>query len=327
MTILNQNDYSKIPLVFNVYKPVGLTSVQTVWHFKKNLSFDYGKIGHFGTLDPFAEGVLLVGIQGAQKLNNYVHEYLSKTYEAVGVFGVKTFSGDLLTKVIEQKEIADEYKKLSLSEMEALLKEKFEGVYWQAPHAVSAAKFEGRRLYELALAGKIIKKEKVKREILSFKLLEYNYPELKFHAEVSSGTYIRSLFEEIAELLNGVGALKSLKRTAIGNINSKNSIMQTDWPIKHADFNLKRFGTTLDELLPLNNAIIKNQYLGRYLQGQKLSVDQINIKPIPGAIHSQNIYWAYSEGNFLVGLSKIENNQVSALFTLKEAIALFSSTS
>ena len=72
------------PAVFNVFKPVGMSSYDVIRHFKRNLNTGFGKIGHFGTLDPFACGVLLVGIAGATRINNLVHDLFPKTYLAVG---------------------------------------------------------------------------------------------------------------------------------------------------------------------------------------------------------------------------------------------------
>lgn len=327
MTIQSETDYTQIPLVFNVYKPKGISSFQVVYHFKKNLNFDFGKIGHFGTLDPFAEGVLLIGIQGAQKMNDYVHKYLPKTYEAVGIFGDKTFSGDLSAPSIEHKDIDLNFQKLELHEMEAKILEKFIGEYWQSPHAVSAAKFEGKRLYQHALEGRTITKEKVKREIISFKLLSYNYPEMRFLVCVSSGTYVRSFFEEIASFFNGVGALKDLKRTAVGNLTSEMSLVQENWPIKNNSFDLKIHGQTLDILFPLRGVVISNKEASHYLQGQTLGFNDLIKIENENEVHSQNLAWVYSETKYLLGLAKIEEDKLLAVFNLKEAIALFCSTS
>jgi tRNA pseudouridine55 synthase len=322
----NTKDFSKIPLVFNLYKPVGISSFQVVHHFKKNLNFDFGKIGHFGTLDPFAEGVLLVGIQGAQKLNDYVHEFLPKTYQALGVFGKKTSSGDMTTEVLEIKDIDENFQKLSREELEKILVDHFLGEYWQSPHSISATKFEGKRLYQHALEGRIIQKEKVKREIISFKVLSFEYPFMRFEVKVSSGTYIRSLFEEIAHLFNGVGVLKELIRTAIGDIYSVDSINQSDWPIKSAEFNLETNANTLDVIFPLNSVFVGQGEIVKYLRGQSVLITKLKIIENSKSIYSQNLFWVYSESDFLLGLAKIENDKLCTIFNLKEAIALFSST-
>jgi len=327
MTILNSSDFSKIPLVFNVYKPVGLSSFQVVNYFKKNLNFDFGKIGHFGTLDPFAEGVLLIGIQGAQKMNDYVHQYLPKTYEALGIFGQRTSTGDFTSLAIEAKELDDTYQKMSITEMNDLLKEKFLGEYWQSPHAVSAAKFEGKRLYQHALEGKIIQKEKVRREIRAFNILSYDYPYMRFSVTVSSGTYVRSLFEEIALFLNGLGTLKELKRTSIGNLTIKTSLYQDDWPKKDSCFDLQEKATPLDDMFPLRSIILTTQHIRPYLQGQQILLLNLQIRESEEEIHSQNLVWVYSETDHLIGLAKIQNDKLCAIFNLKEAITLFCSTS
>lgn len=326
MTIQTTFDYSKIPLVFNVYKPVGFSSFQVVHHFKKNLNFDFGKIGHFGTLDPFAEGVLLIGIQGAQKMNDYVHEYLPKTYQALGIFGSKTSSGDFTSPIIEEKNIDKKFQTLNTQEIEEILREKFLGEYWQSPHAISATKFEGKRLYQHALEGRIIQKEKVKREILNLKILNFDYPQLRFEVTVSSGTYVRSLFEEIAQLFNGLGALKELKRTAIGKFTSDSALLQYAWPSKGAEFDLTKEARTLDEMFPLHGVIVSGGELTRYLQGQQILISKLEKVQIEGETSSQNLLWTYTENNYLIGLAKIENEKLHAVFNLKEAIALFSGT-
>lgn len=317
-------DYTKIPLVFNVRKPVGISSFGVVHHFKKNLNFDFGKIGHFGTLDPFAEGVLLVGIQGAQKLNDYVHQLLPKTYKACGVFGEKTESGDFTSDVTEKKDIEDRWKNETREVLEAFLGENFLGEYWQSPHAVSAAKFEGKRLYQHALEGRVIEKEKIKREIYSFSLNTYSYPHFEFTVTVSSGTYVRSLFEEISELLGGCGALSSLERLSIGELSVKDSLDQSQWPLKGESFNLEGFGIPLDKVLELDHLFLKLPQTKIYLQGQRLALDQIEKKSNPGPICSENYYWVYNEDGTLLGFGRPKDGQLHAIFNLQLSISLFS---
>lgn len=317
-------DYTKIPLVFNVSKPVGISSFDVVHHFKKNLGFDFGKIGHFGTLDPFAEGVLLIGIQGAQKLNDYVHQLLPKTYRARGVFGIKTESGDMTKPILERKDIEAEWMKRSKSELEAYLGEKFIGVYWQSPHAISATKFEGKRLYQHALEGRLIEKEKVKREIYSFKLLEYNYPYFDFVVTVSSGTYVRSLFEEIASLLGGLGALENLERLSVGSLSVDNALKRSEWPIKGETFSLESTAMALDRVLELDHIYLKLDQTKRYVQGQRFPINEIEKRKNPEPICSENYYWVYNEDATLLGFGRVESGQLQAIFNLQLSISLFS---
>jgi tRNA pseudouridine55 synthase len=318
-------DYKKIPLVFNVYKPAGLSSFDVVFHFKKNLNFDFGKIGHFGTLDPFAEGVLLIGIQGAQKLNDYVHELLPKSYRARGVFGGKTASGDMTSPVFELKDIEVRWQNSSKEELESFIGLAFLGEYWQRPHSVSATKFEGKRLYEHALAGRMIQKEKVKREIYSFEVLSFSYPHFEFVVSVSSGTYVRSLFEEIAELLGGVGALLTLERLAIGSLGVDEAIYRELWPIKGVEgFSLEARAIPLDKVLELDHVFLSLAHTKRYLQGQRLRLEDVEKRPHSALICSENYFWVYNEDGTLLGLGKPVGDALHAIFNLQLSISLFS---
>ncbi|MBC7428703.1 MAG: hypothetical protein H7336_08845 [Bacteriovorax sp.] len=320
-----ETDYKKIPLVFNVYKPEGPSSFNVVAHFKRNLNYDFGKIGHFGTLDPFAEGVLLIGVQGAQKLNNYIHELLPKTYRAVGIFGGKTDTGDFTTQVTETKDIDEEFQKLNLNDIEEKLRKHFLGEYWQAPHRFSASKFEGKRMYKLALQGRVVEKEKVKREILEFEVLNFHYPEMEFVVTVSSGTYVRSLFEEIAELFKGHGALKILERIAIGENTSDNAIKEADWPKKGVTFDLEKWGKPLDQVLSLNSIRLNVTQASFYLQGGRIPILECDVRmdEEQDCISSPNLLWIYNVDGYLLGLGRPVEGEVHSIFNLKEAIALF----
>lgn len=316
-------DYKKIPLVFNVYKPVGRASFHPVYCFRKNLNYDFGKIGHFGTLDPFADGVLLIGVQGAQKINDYIHTYLSKTYQANGVFGIKTKSGDTETEVIEEKHIEEEFQKLSLEDIEEIIGENFLGEYWQSPHVVSAAKYKGRRLYKLALEGKFVVLEKRKRDIKNFRVIEYNYPHIKFEIEVSSGTYIRSFFEDVAQIFGGVGTLRSLTRTKIGTMTIENSIPEGLWPNGEKEFSLNQHGITLDQVIPLHSYHIEEYSAKRYVLGQRAPIAKAQFKHNDLSC-SENIFWLFS-GEVLIGLCKVDEERISTIFNLPVAIDYFSS--
>ena len=319
-----QTDFTKIPLVFIVRKPIGISSFDVVHHFKKNLSFDFGKIGHFGTLDPFADGVLLIGIQGAQKLNDYVHQLLPKTYRARGVFGGKTPTGDLTVPVTLEKEINSFWKTETREALETFLGEKFLGEYWQSPHAVSAVKFEGKRLYQHALEGRTIEKEKVKREIYSFKINDYQYPYLDFEVTVSSGTYVRSLFEEIAELLEGVGALETLTRISIGTLSIENSMTEEHWPIKNSNFLLESYAIPLDKILELDHIYLNLAQTKRYIQGHRFSLAEVEKRSNIQSICSENFYWVYNEDGTLLGFARPVGAELHAIFTLSLSISLFS---
>jgi tRNA pseudouridine55 synthase len=315
-------DYAKIPLVFNVYKPPGPSSFQVVYHFKKNLNYDFGKIGHFGTLDPFAEGVLLIGVQGAQRLNELVHELMPKTYRATGIFGKKTSTGDFTSPVLEEKDIEEKFRLLSKDDLEEFFGTHFLGEYWQSPHSVSASKHEGKRLYKLAMAGKVIVKEKVKREVYELVIHSFDYPKVDFSVKVSTGTYVRSLFEEMSELVGGLGALQSLQRTGIGHLSSENALTEADWPKKNDEFLLERHGIKIDELLRLKGVYLNKAQSVRYAQGHKQLFNDLTCEQSVRSedLISQDYCFVYSHERDLMGLARIVNNEVIAIFNLKIAL-------
>lgn len=307
----------KLPLVFNAYKPVGKTSFGAVAHFKKNLNYKFGKIGHFGTLDPFAEGVLLIGVQGAQRINNFVHEFMPKTYWARGIFGGKTDTGDNTAEVNLEKDIDDNFKHVSVEDLEELFREEFLGEYWQAPHSVSAVKYNGQRLYKLARQGKFIQMDKKKREILEFRIHSFNYPYLDFEVTVSSGTYIRSLFEEMSELLGGVGHLELLKRTAIGKFKSDDSLTFDAWPLRGEDFNIQSHGHPIDEVLELDKAFLDEAQTTIYLHGKKMLFSELNVQATESKdFDDTGLFWVYSYENVLMGLCRNVEDIVKVEFNL-----------
>ncbi len=316
------SDFTKVPLVFNVYKPVGKSSFFPVHIFKRNMHYDVSKIGHFGTLDPFAEGVLILAVQGAQKLNHYVHEHMSKTYEATGFFGKKTSSGDTETEVIEMKEIESEFQKMDLAELEDIIGENFLGEYWQSPHAVSAAKYKGKRLYKLALKGEFVTLEKRKRDIKKFEILEYNYPQIKFKIEVSSGTYIRSFFEDVAAMFGGVGCLTRLVRTKIGPMEIKDSITDVNWPKRGEEYDLSKYGIELDKFLVLDELHISEYSARRYVLGQRAPLPKAKLVERENKT-SENVYWVFSEG-VLLGMGRIEGDKIGTIFNFPVAIERYS---
>ena len=221
------------PLIFNVFKPARAGSFDVVRHFKRCLPGDYGKIGHFGTLDPFACGVLLIGVGGAARLNDLVHAHWPKTYLAVGKLGVDTDTGDWQGSVRQ----ADESRYLNevIAAFDApfihrTLQDKFLGEYWQAPPAFSASKFQGKALHVWAREGVEIRKEPVRREVKRLEVVHWRFPYLSLRVTASSGTYVRTLFQEAAQALGTVGSLVALQREAVGPITHELALRPRQWP-------------------------------------------------------------------------------------------------
>ena len=237
------------PLVFNLFKPAGPSSGTVLTELKRKLPRGFGKIGHFGTLDPFACGVFLVGLAGASRLNDLIHSAYPKTYLAVGKLGIKSLSGDCTHP--DKTEDTSEYpsqviSKFDLNFLNQRLQEKFVGDYWQSPPAFSAAKFEGRALHEWAREGITIAKEKVQRHIFSLEVVKFSYPFLSIRVTASSGTYIRTLFEDIAHDLGTYGMLIALVREQIGPFHFKESLSSKMINAESGQ-SLLSFGTPIDQ--------------------------------------------------------------------------------
>tara|TARA_Y100000591_G_scaffold311121_1_gene314187 strand:- start:344 stop:1327 length:984 start_codon:yes stop_codon:yes gene_type:complete len=311
------------PFVLNVYKPSGVTSAHVVNRFKHMLP-KKTKIGHFGTLDPFASGVLLLGIGGASKINDFVHKYLPKTYLALGRFGSQTDTGDYTGCVIREKRSSFSIESLKeLKDINDNLKTKFLGNYYQTPPSFSAVKYKGKALYKWAREGAIIKKDPVLREIYKLEVLPAKAPYFLFRVQVSSGTYIRTLFEDIADCLGEVGTLAALTRESIGKISIKDALNEKGWLPKG-----ERFRTTLDwsphcllrmdEILPFKKAILSPPNDLGYINGKQIcrnrvaswakeSFDQGKIvEPI----------WITNQEGKLLGLSREEKGFFSPYFNL-----------
>ena len=181
-----------------------------------NKKFETKKIGHTGTLDPIASGVLVVCIGKYTKLVSKLTAF-EKTYIAEIKLGIKTDTGDITGKVLKTKEFH-----MTRDELEIVLKS-FLGKQIQTVPKYSAVKVNGKKLYEYARNNEYVELPQREIEIKNIKLLEFNNDIIKFETTVSKGTYIRSLIEDICEKLNTVGTMKSLMRTKQGNFKIEDS--------------------------------------------------------------------------------------------------------
>jgi len=214
--------------VLQIDKPKAESSAS---HIRKLSKIDSNlKIGHCGTLDPMATGLLIVCLNQMTRFASYLSSS-EKTYQALIFFGQKTNTGDSEGEIIESKRFS--FLDIPYEEIENKIK-KFEGKSNQRPPAFSALKHKGKSLYEYARKG--IKIDKDEREIFisSIKLISVKKNELNIEVSCSSGTYIRSLAEDIGELFDCPTYLKDLRRTRSGNFDVKDAIKlpETYLPIK-----------------------------------------------------------------------------------------------
>jgi tRNA pseudouridine55 synthase len=202
-----------------VDKPVGWTSHDVVAKVRNILKKEAGhkvKVGHTGTLDPFATGLLILMV-GSYTKRAEEFSKLDKTYEAEIILGKESSTGDPEGEITSKSD-----KKPVLEEIEAVLKE-FTGEIEQIPHKFSAIKVGGQRAYKLARAGKEVVLQPRKVTVYTIENIEYDYPKLKFTAEVSSGTYVRSLAEDIGEKLDTGAYLSALRRLKVGSYSLENA--------------------------------------------------------------------------------------------------------
>ena len=195
--------------IFIVDKPIKKTSFDMVRETRKNLK--QKKVGHIGTLDPMATGVLVILVGNATKLSDYLMEH-DKEYIATIFLGEKKDTGDSEGSTIEEKEVP----KIDINDVKETLKS-FLGKSKQLPPMYSAIKVNGKKLYDLARKGIEIERKERTIEITDIELLKLDKNnEITFRVVCSKGTYIRVLCEDIAKKLGTVGYMKSLRRTRIG---------------------------------------------------------------------------------------------------------------
>ena len=202
-------------MIFNIYKPKDFSSFSIV---KKVKYITREKVGHSGTLDPFADGVLVLGVgKSTKKLSNIIQ--FDKTYEGIVKLGEKTDSMDLTGNIVESKKVP----KITVKSLKGCA-DKFIGELLQRTPMYSARKINGVRLYKLARKNIEIKTNPKLITINTLKIDSIDENTLKITVDCSSGTYIRVLAEDIAEYLGTVGHLTSLTRLSVGEYRLDESV-------------------------------------------------------------------------------------------------------
>ena len=256
--------------VLLVNKPKGISSSGIVYRLRKSLG--QKDIGHCGTLDPLAEGLLIIVLGKALKISRFISDD-KKEYIAFCKLGEITDSLDAESPVIEKRKVP----LLSNKDIEKALYS-FKGKSKQIPPMYSAISINGRKLYELARVGKEIEIPERDIEIFNIELLDYQNNEIKYKVECSKGTYIRTLCKDIAERLNNIGYMSSLIRTKIGDYSLENSYTLED--VEKGKFELISIEKALNSLFNVVEAneeeikTIKNgNILRKKTQGKTLFID------------------------------------------------------
>ena len=202
--------------IVNIYKEKGYTSHDVVAVLRKVVG--QKKIGHTGTLDPDATGVLPVCLGRATKVCELLTDH-DKTYEALLLLGKTTDTQDISGEVLEERDPGD----LTEEEVRSCI-ESFIGEYDQIPPMYSALKVNGKKLYELAREGKTVERKSRRVQIHGIRILEMNLPHVRMKVDCSKGTYIRTLCHDIGEKLQVGGCMEELERTKVGRFLKEDAV-------------------------------------------------------------------------------------------------------
>lgn len=276
-----------------INKPKGMTSQNVVSKVKRILNEK--KVGHAGTLDPNATGVLPILVGKATKISKYLIEH-DKSYEAIIKLGEKRSTGDIEGDIVEKKEI--KLDKYTSEDIQNILN-MFLGKTKQIPPMYSAIKVNGKKLYEYAREGKEVELKERDIEIFNIQLknVDYENQEISYIVDCSKGTYIRTLCEDIAKKLNTVGYMKELTRLRVDKFNISNAITLEE-------LEEKKNNSNFEDIIPIESLfsdkpkiILTNKKENLFLNGVKLTFN-----------NEDGTYLIYNEKKSYVGLGIIKDN-------------------
>ena len=278
-------------IIINKHK--GCTSHDIVHSVKKIFN---EKVGHTGTLDPMATGVLPLLIGKGTQCSKYLINH-DKIYDVTLQLGQKTDTADSEGNIIEQREVLD--KSLRKEKVIEVLRG-IKGKQLQTPPIYSAIKVKGKKLYEYARKGENVEIKPREIEIYDTELLKIDEDnkQIQFRVKCSKGTYIRSLCETIAEKLNTVGYMSQLKRTQVGEFNIKDSITikESQENKENTNFIDKKI-ITIEEFFKDNKKIeLNDRKLELFINGVQLTIE-----------NKDDIYRIYNNNKF-IGIGVIKNN-------------------
>ena len=278
--------------VINVFKNKGMTSFDVVRKIKKIAKT--GKVGHTGTLDPEASGVLPICIGRATKIIDYIMNS-EKVYVVEFKLGVKTTTYDLEGEVTAEADPSN----LSYEEILKVVND-FKGEYLQVPPMYSALKQNGVRLYTLARQGIEVEREGRPITIYNIENIEINNPYVKMTVTCSKGTYIRSLCYDIGAALNVGATMTGLKR-------SKTSVFEENDSINIEDLteeNIENYIIKIEKALEMYSKLtVSNNYTKLLINGVKLSDTRFT----KDTVIIDKLYRVYDEDDNFIGLGKKDN--------------------
>ena len=274
-----------------INKPKGFTSHDIVNVLRKALNIK--KIGHTGTLDPNATGVLPILIGNATKISKYMIEH-NKEYIATVYLGEKRSTGDIEGQILKKDEdVKEKLANISKNKVNEVLKS-FLGKQKQIPPVYSAIKINGKKAYEYARKGQTVEIRPRDVEIHNIELLSFKEKILSFKVECSKGTYIRTLCEDIAEKLGTIGHMKDLIRTKVDGFTIDDSITIED--IKNNPKSIDEKIISIEDLFKNKAKIVLDERKKElFLNGVKLTWEK-----------QDEVYRVYYKDQF-IGLGVIKN--------------------
>ncbi|MBC7475111.1 MAG: tRNA pseudouridine(55) synthase TruB [Candidatus Sericytochromatia bacterium] len=277
----------------NLNKEKGITSHDLVSKVRKKLKIK--RVGHAGTLDPMATGVMVIAVGQATRLIQFLQE--TKTYKAEVYLGITTDTLDAEGKILSENQV-----NVTQEQIHQAIK-KYIGKIKQIPPMVSAIHHEGVRLYELARQGIEVERKSRDIEIYNITISEINLPKFTIEVSCQSGTYIRTLADDIGRDLGCGAHLSKLERTEANKIFARQNSLEVD-------------DITPETLIPFDLPVrylpeisLDDELAKKYLQGQKINIT------------NKNDTYRVTNNNSLIGIAKLNDNllkpEVNFVFTDK----------
>ena len=286
--------------IFNIYKEKGFTSHDVVAIVRRTIHMK--KVGHTGTLDPDAEGVLPVCVGKATKLSDVIMDG-RKSYRAMLRLGITTTTEDASGEVLETKEV--DFNEDKIREVVA----SFIGKLEQVPPMYSAVKVNGKKLYELAREGKEIERKSRIIEVYDIRIRQFLPPDrVEIDVDCSKGTYIRTLCADIGKALGCGGHMAELLRTATGTFSLENAIKLEELKALAEQEKAEEALLTMEDALKDFPVVKVSEKSAKFLyNGGKIQERFLTEKP--AVLKEGEIVATYDHENTLVGLYEIKKEE------------------
>ncbi len=284
----------------NLYKPKNITSFKAIKKIKQK--FDLDKIGHAGTLDPLAEGILPVALGKTTKLIPFINSNI-KTYNFTVTWGSQTSTDDCEGKIIYESGLLPDLKEIG----ESL--PKYIGKINQIPPKVSAVKIHGERAYKLARKQRDFSIKPKNVYVKNLKIIKHNTSTTSFKIECGKGFYIRSLARDLGNDLKTFGHISSLERTKVGKFDKETSILLDDLlkiVQRQSEINcIKPSISMLDDILAFE--IVANKDLKNLQFGRSISIDEDILEKSKSTFADKKLIFLSHKGD-VISIGKLVGN-------------------